>query len=59
MEIPRININDRNHIKDNEELEASLEFGAIDFEEKENVNFECMRVSERQSYDNASECGND
>ena len=36
-----------------------LEFGAIDVEEKESVNFECMRVGERQSYDNAIECGND
>ena len=26
--------------------------GAVDIEEKENVNFECMRVSEHQSYDN-------
>ena len=36
-----------------------LEFGAIDVEEKENVNFECMRVGERQSYDSAIECGID
>ena len=36
-----------------------LEFGAIDVEEKESVNFERMRVCERQSYDNAIECGND
>ena len=26
--------------------------GAVDIEEKENVNFECMRVGEHQSYDN-------
>ena len=75
MEIPRIRINDRNHIKDNKGLEATtkhetskgigfpyqcqLEFGAIDDEEKEKVNFECMRVGERQSYDNTIESGND
>ena len=39
--------------------QCQLEFGAIDVEEKENVNFERMRVGERQSYDNAIECGND
>ena len=40
-------------------VQCQLEFRAIDFEEKENVNFERMRVSERQSFDNAIECGND
>ena len=39
--------------------QCQLEFGAIDVEEKENVNFERMRVGGRQSYDNAIECGND
>ena len=33
--------------------------GAVDIEEKKNVNFECMRVGEHQSYDNAIECGID
>ena len=33
--------------------------GAVYIEEKENVNFERMRVSDRQRYDNAIECGND
>ena len=31
---------------------ANWTFGAIDVEEKENVNFECVRVGEHQSYDN-------
>ena len=39
--------------------QCQLEFGAIDVEEKENVNYERMRVGERQSYDNAIECGID